>query len=184
MNEQTIETIQKAKTVKTPKVVVPLTPEEVAKKAEQVAARKILASLRNRTATEWNGLVRGIVDPAVQVKVANIIWFDYFSPRDNTERWPELDDLVALWHPTQFKEPPMEEVEKALIGIGFPADLAKKRTHTMEYFDETAPAEEPDLKLEGTESPLGERPNILEIFKFAMKPVLDADPITADGDNE
>lgn len=86
--------------------------------------------LKQRTPSEWLRLLRtDIQDPIVRVKVAQIVWWDYFSHRHCTNAWHHLDGLVAAYRPLGLDlcTPPKGMIAEALKAVGYPPRIAVRR---------------------------------------------------------
>ena len=109
-----------------PETPAPMTAEQ--KKQAKKELRLAVKKLRARAGNEWNGLVGAFNDRALQVKVASVVWWDFFSNRNITKRWEELDEfLVDAFNP-ELPEPSVEALKNGLIAVGYPPALAEKRS--------------------------------------------------------
>jgi len=85
-----------------------------------------IKDVAKRTPQEWVELIKQIPDKVVRCQAACIIWWDYFADHKNKKhRWPQLDKYMEQWRFDQKAS--VEDVRLALIGIGFPETIAKKR---------------------------------------------------------
>jgi len=81
--------------------------------------------LETRSLAEWIRRIKEIQPGQVRGKVANLVWWDYFTGRRADRAVTSLDrfrdEYDATW------DPPTEEVERALLQLGFPAGRAQQR---------------------------------------------------------
>jgi hypothetical protein len=116
-----------------PVVKAPLTEEQKAQMILRKELKLAVIQLRARTGNEWNKLVGSFNDRALQVKVASIVWWDFFSNRNITQRWEELDEfLIDAFNPN-LPDPSVEALRDGLTAVGYPPTLAAKRAQGYDY---------------------------------------------------
>ncbi len=72
---------------------------------------------------QWRTRVAA-VPKKMQTEVAHVIWWDWFSGRDVSERWPDLDIYIKRpkWH-----QPTDAQVIEGLMLCGYSQRYATKR---------------------------------------------------------
>ncbi len=106
-------------------------PKKLSKKKAQKLLNQIKTLrawlLRLRSPEEWNRMIYAISNNTVRIKVACIVWWDYFSSRHTEDRWPQLDALVnqGLGNMSFDKS----SVAKALIRLGYSTSGATRRAN-------------------------------------------------------
>lgn len=109
------------------------------KKLSKKRAKKLLNQikalrvrlLRLRSPEEWSRMIRAISNDAVRIKVACIVWWDYFGSRHTEDRWPHLDALVNKGLGNLSFDKSL--VAKALIRLGYLAGEATRRANVKTY---------------------------------------------------
>lgn len=72
--------------------------------ATQKAERIWRAAVEERTPEAWRAAIDQITDLNLRIKVACLVWWDFFADRPAESRWPHLDDLIKEYKPeTQLK---------------------------------------------------------------------------------
>lgn len=82
-----------------------------------------LITKRKITPAQWLEMVMA-TPKAVRCEVAHIIWWDWFSSRDTTARWSELD--LFLKKPT-WSRPTDQQLIKGLMQCGYSEQHAANR---------------------------------------------------------
>ena len=92
---------------------------------------------RARTPEAWREIIEGIPDRIIRTQCACIVWWDYFGSRPKAaKRWPHLDKYLVEWRvdPPSLKElrgagrtDRLEKVQNALVSLGYPERIARKR---------------------------------------------------------
>lgn len=102
------------------------------------ANRKIRA-LSKLGQDEWRKRIESIRDILVRTKVARIVWWDWYSLKTKSDRWFSLDEYLR--QDIEGIKPPQNEVEDALVHIGYTRAAAKKRiaaSYRSKYHKEAA----------------------------------------------
>jgi hypothetical protein len=87
-------------------------------------------TLMRKSPDRWLAEIERIPDYAVRMKVASIVYWDYFSGRKCTEAWPHLNYLVDAMPPQSYNVPMIDPklVEDALFSVGYSPWEAIKRS--------------------------------------------------------
>lgn len=80
---------------------------------------------KQRTPEEWTALIDAIPCVRTRVKVACIVWWDFFGGRETDNAWPHLSHYVRAWNPNLPEDIPL--IVKELIQLGYPVDAANRR---------------------------------------------------------
>ena len=75
------------------------------------------------TQEEWLSRLENIPDRVVKIQVACSVWWDY------VEAWPKFDVYLAAWK--QLPVANKEQTWKALVALGYPERMARKRIKVM-----------------------------------------------------
>jgi hypothetical protein len=78
-----------------------------------------------RTPEQWVERVRAVRGQALRIKVACIVWWDWFGQRLVSGRWAHLDELVNAYWVGLLVDP--KDLERALVAVGYPVRVARKR---------------------------------------------------------
>ena len=92
-------------------------------------------ALRNRTPEEWRENIERIRCHNIRLKVASIVWWDFFGERNTTERWPHLDNYLSQYGRERYTRE--ETVMRALMLVGYPEHQAIKRCITPKDANES-----------------------------------------------
>jgi len=84
--------------------------------------------LRNRKPWVWARKVGRIRRWDVLVRVAAVVWWDWFGERKVDERWPHLDAWVS--QRGDGLDVPAGVVEKELVRLGYDREAAHDRMRT------------------------------------------------------
>ena len=87
--------------------------------------------LRLRPPEEWSEMIHSIRDHAVRIKVACIVWWDFFGNRSTSDRWPHLDTLVEKGCGNFSFNRTL--VAKALVRLGYSASESTRRANVKTY---------------------------------------------------
>lgn len=74
------------------------------------------------TPEDWVARIKAIHDPAVRVKVANIVWWDYFADRPSPKAWHHLDTYLEAY---EFSKDTLsvDRILTGLIKVGYPSGV-------------------------------------------------------------
>ena len=86
----------------------------------------LMVAAASRSPDDWRAAIDGIGDLSVRVKVAGIVWKDWFGHRPASNGWQHLADHGVVSLPDRDADP--EKVCQALIGIGYARHLAIRRS--------------------------------------------------------
>jgi hypothetical protein len=77
------------------------------------------AALRERTPEDWRARIDSI--PAeFRLALAQIVWWDYFSEREHTQAWPQLDEYVdRFWNRAHANDAPASVIKQYLAELGY-----------------------------------------------------------------
>ena len=87
--------------------------------------------LRLRTPEEWSRMIYAISNENVRIKVACIVWWDYFGSRSTENRWPHLDELVNQGRGNLSFDKSL--ATKALVKLGYSLNEAERRANVKTY---------------------------------------------------
>ena len=92
--------------------------------AKAVNLQKRKPEFQARTPEEWRAKIDSITSPLVRGAVAKLVWWDFFSSRQTTERWGQLDDFLKF----DLQELLLDDsqVIEGLVNVGY-GDLAENR---------------------------------------------------------
>jgi hypothetical protein len=80
---------------------------------------------KQRTPEEWVSRIDLINPASLRVKVACIVWWDYFGGRETERAWHQLDHYVRAWNPNLPED--VSLIVKELIQLGYPVEAANRR---------------------------------------------------------
>ena len=80
-------------------------------------------ALKRVSPKQWRNRVAS-VPKKMQTEVAHVIWWDWFSGRDVTERWPDLDTYIRQ---PKWNKPTDAEIVAGLMLCGYSQPYATKR---------------------------------------------------------
>jgi len=100
--------------------------------ARLTAEKAWRTTARARTPEAWCEIIEGIPDRIIRTQCACIVWWDYFGSRPKASiRWPHLDKYLVEWRVDRTspadKKTYVEKVQNALVGLGYPERIARKR---------------------------------------------------------
>ncbi len=105
----------------------PRLPGDRTARAEQSLVR---IALNRRGPGEWNAVVDSIPDFALRVRVARIIWWDYFaSKRDGNTHLDKYIDIRDEPAPVD-----RDTMIAALVTVGYHPETARTRVSCKEYW--------------------------------------------------
>lgn len=90
---------------------------------ENDACRARRFQLMKRQPGEWLDRIADLAAD-LQVEIAAIVWWDFFSQNTGGQRARELERLT--WKPSKHTSAP-SRLAQALIGIGYTTDAAERR---------------------------------------------------------
>ena len=131
-------------------------------KKEIAVTKKLLSKL---TPKAWLAQVESIQDYETRVRVANIVYWDWFGDRPSDKRWSELDEYLTLFKSVNSKnvetekeifaeqdrfkkarmklshdktlEAQMQKVKTALLSIGYSELYVNERARVIRSQEET-----------------------------------------------
>lgn len=87
--------------------------------------------LRLRSPEEWSRMIHAISNDAVRVKVACIVWWDYFGSRRTEDRWPHLDALINQGLGNLSFDKSL--AAKTLVKLGYSTSESMRRVNVKTY---------------------------------------------------
>lgn len=100
---------------------------------------------RNISPVEWMKRIISIENPNIRLKIANIVYWDFFA--DNHPECRKLFDKIILqWD--QLSEPTSAETLLALVRVGYPQNIAEQRVDEQKRM-ERLPIQIDDPQAEG-----------------------------------
>jgi hypothetical protein len=84
-----------------------------------------------RAPEEWRRMIYAISNEAVRIKVACIVWWDYFGSRSTENRWTHLDELVNQCRGNLSFDKSL--ATKALVKLGYSLNEAERRANVKTY---------------------------------------------------
>jgi len=95
------------------------------------------AELNEKTPDQWEREISKLRPYAVRLRVACLVWWDYFGGRKYTDRWPHLDGYLGQ----DYIETESSDVAAGLRRVGYTPYMSEKRVLVLE----NAESEEPEL---------------------------------------
>lgn len=80
------------------------------------------------TPEEWFSRISKIEDQKVRVKVASIVWWDFFANQPADQRWPHLDEFIYKYR--FLGDPSEDDLYRGLRSVGYPVSFANDRKPT------------------------------------------------------
>lgn len=89
-------------------------------------AIKAWKSLQKLSAAEWMDRIKGLPERA-QGQIARMVWWDFWSNKTVSERWPEFDHWLQFDEREEADPVPLTMIAKCLKAVGYPQYRIKLR---------------------------------------------------------